>query len=107
MLVKIIFLLTFLTTVLYSQSRVNINIVDSGSSKPLKNVRGYILNTEYISGSDSTGKIIFDNVKDGYYTFYFTYIGYYPYTINLEINSQNTNYFVVKIPKAKYIKAES
>lgn len=106
MLIKIIFLLTLSTTVFYSQNRVNISINDSSSSKPLKNVRAYILNTEFKSGSDSTGKIIFEDVPDGYYTFNFISFGYNPYTINLEINKQNTNYFIVKIPKAKYFKAE-
>jgi hypothetical protein len=103
MINKTIFILLISASVLYSQNLVKINIIDSSTSKPLNGARAYILNTEFKSGSDSLGTIIFENVPDGYYTFYFTYVIYNAFTINLDINAKNENLFTVKIPKPKYI----
>ncbi len=102
MINKTIFILLISASVLYSQNLVKINIIDSSTSKPLNGVRASIINTNFRTGSDSTGLAIFENVPDGYYTFYFTYVLYNAFTINLDINAQNENLFTVKIPKPKY-----
>ena len=104
---KIFYILLFTAvSVSNSQNIVKINVIDSSTSKPIHGVRASILNTNLRTGNDSTGLVIFESVPEGYYTFYFTYVGYYPYTINLDINSKNENFYIVKLPEAKHIKVE-
>lgn len=90
-----------LVSVNYSQNIVTINVMDSITSKPLGGVMVSILNTDFKTGSDSLGTAVFRKVPDGYYTFYITYVGYNPYSINFEISSKEENFFTVKIPKPK------
>ena len=96
MINRSIFILLISVSVIYTQNRVKINVMDSSTSKPIYGLRASILNTNLRTGSDSTGLVIFESVPDGYYTFHFSYVGYNQYTINLEISSKEENFFTLK-----------
>ena len=99
-IIYIIGFLLFLPSFIYAQSRGNLvgEVIDKNTQKPIYGATVQLVNTNYATQTDSSGKYIFKGIPTGQYHVLINSLGSFPYHLyNVIVGSGNINYITAEL----------